>query len=67
VESYSSTEGLTLFKDHEYSLISVYDNDSGERQDAMASMFLYMVISGRLRGLGMSRLIPLHVVHGTHI
>ncbi len=43
VESYSSTEGLTLFKDHEYSLISVYDNDSGERQDAMASMFLYML------------------------
>ncbi|MEO1934827.1 MAG: hypothetical protein ABGX04_08605, partial [Myxococcales bacterium] len=43
VESYSSTEGLILFKDHEYSLISVYDNDSGERQDAMASMFLYML------------------------
>jgi len=46
VESYSSAEGLTLFKDHEYSLISVYDNDSGERQDAMASMFLYVADTG---------------------
>ena len=42
VESYSSVEGLMLFKEHEYSLISVYNNDSGERQDAMASMFLYL-------------------------
>ncbi len=28
------------------SVISVYDNDSGERQDAMASMFLYMTDTG---------------------
>jgi hypothetical protein len=41
-ETYSSGNGLTLFKDHEYTLISVYQNDSGQRQDAMASMFLYI-------------------------
>jgi len=40
-EHYSSAAGFTLFKDHEYTLISVYQNDTGERQDAMASMFLY--------------------------
>ena len=42
VEFYSGTEGIPLYKDHEYTLISVYDNDSGEQQDAMAVMFLYM-------------------------
>lgn len=41
-EHYSSSTGLTLFKDHEYTMISVYQNDSGKRQDAMASMFLYI-------------------------
>ena len=43
VESYSSAEGLKLYKDHEYTLISIYQNDSGEAQDAMAVMFLYML------------------------
>lgn len=43
VESYSSAEGLPLHKDHDYALISVYDNDSGVEQDAMAVMFLYLL------------------------
>ncbi len=43
VEYYSSEEGIPLYKDHEYTLISLYDNTSGEPQDAMAVMFLYMV------------------------
>lgn len=43
VESYSSVEGTKLYKDHEYSLISIYQNDSATRQDAMASMFLYIL------------------------
>jgi hypothetical protein len=42
VDAYSSIEGTRLFKDHEYTLISVYENDSGEMQDAMAIMFLYL-------------------------
>jgi len=41
-EHYSSAAGFTLFKDHEYTLINIYQNDSDERQDAMASMFLYI-------------------------
>jgi len=43
VESYSSEDGLRLYRDHEYALISVYNNTSGEQQDAMAVMFVYMV------------------------
>jgi len=41
VEEYSSVEGFQLFADHEYELVSVYDNTSGEDQDSMAVMFLY--------------------------
>ena len=42
VDSYSSEEGLPIFKDHEYGLISIYANDSGQPQDAMAVMLLYV-------------------------
>jgi hypothetical protein len=42
VETFSSVKGLPMFKDHEYELIAIYDNTSGEDQDAMATMFLYM-------------------------
>jgi hypothetical protein len=41
-EHFTSVEGLKLFKDHEYTLISIYQNNSEVRQDAMASMFLYL-------------------------
>lgn len=43
VEYYSSVEGLPLFKDHEYEIISVYNNTSSEDQDSMAVMYLYML------------------------
>jgi hypothetical protein len=43
VESFSSIEGIPIFRDHEYELISVYDNTSGEVQDSMAVMNLYML------------------------
>jgi hypothetical protein len=43
VESYSSVDGFTLHHDHEYEVVSVYDNTSGEDQDSMAVMFLYML------------------------
>jgi len=41
VDSYSSEQGLPLFADHEYELVSVYDNPTQEPSDAMATMFLY--------------------------
>jgi hypothetical protein len=42
VDSYSSTEGIPVFKDHQYELVSVYDNTSGQDQDAMAVMYLFL-------------------------
>jgi hypothetical protein len=43
VDSYSSAEGFPLYKNHEYELISTYNNTSGRMQDAMASMFMYAI------------------------
>jgi len=42
VTQFSSAEGVPMYRDHEYDLISIYDNTSGEEQDAMATMFLYL-------------------------
>lgn len=42
VSYYSSTAGVPLYKDHEYELVSVYDNTTSVDQDSMASMFLYV-------------------------
>jgi hypothetical protein len=42
VDHYASPEGIPVFKDHDYELVSVYDNTSGADQDAMASMFFYL-------------------------
>ena len=42
VDQFSSEEGIPLYKDHEYSLISIYENSSGEPQDAMAVMYMYL-------------------------
>lgn len=42
VDYYSSKEGIKLFKDHEYELVSVYENTSGEEVDSMAVMYLYL-------------------------
>ena len=41
VDYFSSEEGLPIFSDHHYELISVYDNTSRENSDAMATMLLY--------------------------
>lgn len=43
VEHYSSVEGFALYADHEYELVSIYDNTSGVPQDSMAVLFLYML------------------------
>jgi hypothetical protein len=42
VGTFSSSEGVRIHRDHEYDLVSTYDNTSGAPQDAMATMFLYM-------------------------
>jgi len=43
VEVYSSTKGAPIYKNHEYELVSVYDNPTGVEQDAMATFFLYLL------------------------
>lgn len=42
IDHYSSAEGLPLYKDHQYELVSVYDNTSDKDVDSMAVMYLYM-------------------------
>lgn len=42
VEHYASPEGIPLYRDHEYELISIYENSSGRDQDSMATMMLYL-------------------------
>ena len=42
VEHFSSAKGAALSPDHEFELVSVYNNTSGEEQDAMASMWVYV-------------------------
>jgi cyclophilin family peptidyl-prolyl cis-trans isomerase len=40
VSSLASPGGIPLYRDHEYELVSVYDNTSGTNQDSMAVMYL---------------------------
>ena len=42
VSQSSSSEGVMIYRDHEYDLISVYNNTSGVDQDAMATILLYL-------------------------
>lgn len=42
VEAFSSAEGVPVYPDHEYELVSVYENTSGETQDSMAVMYIYL-------------------------
>ena len=41
LDYYSSKEGLPVYKDHEYEMVSVYNNTTPVNQDAMATMFFY--------------------------
>jgi hypothetical protein len=43
VDAFSSAEGVPLYKDHQYELVSVYDNTSGVDQDSMAVMYIYLL------------------------
>lgn len=41
-EHFESIEGVPLYKDHDYEMISVYNNTSDEVQDAMAVMIFFL-------------------------
>jgi hypothetical protein len=43
VDYLASPEGIPFYKDHQYELVSVYDNTSGEAQDSMAVMYIYLL------------------------
>ncbi len=43
VDYFSSVDGVQLYRDHQYEIVSVYDNTSGEDQDSMAVMYLYLL------------------------
>lgn len=42
VDSFQSVEGIAVFRDHEYELVSTYNNTTNENQDSMAVMYLYL-------------------------
>lgn len=42
VDAFSSVEGIPVYRDHEYEIVSVYDNTTEEPQDSMAVMYLYL-------------------------
>jgi hypothetical protein len=42
IDHYASVEGMTLYKDHQYQLTSVYDNTSDHDVDSMAVMYMYL-------------------------
>ncbi len=42
VDHYESAEGLKLYKDHEYELVSIYNNTDKIDHDSMAVMYLYL-------------------------
>lgn len=46
VDYFESVEGLPFYADHEYELISVYNNTSGAPVDSMAVMYVYFLDPG---------------------
>lgn len=43
VEYLSSAEGIPFYEDHEYELVSTYNNTTKEPQDSMAVMYIYLL------------------------
>jgi hypothetical protein len=43
VDSFSSAEGVPVYRDHEYDLISVYNNTTKSDKDSMAVVLLFML------------------------
>ncbi len=42
VDDYSSVEGIPVFADHQYEMVSIYNNTTAEDQDSMAVMYMYL-------------------------
>jgi len=42
VNHFTSIEGVPMYKDHEYELVSVYNNTTDQDHDAMAHMVLFL-------------------------
>ena len=42
VDYLESASGIDVFADHEYEMVSIYENTSGEDHDAMATFVLYL-------------------------
>lgn len=42
VDFFSSKEGISIYKDHEYEIISTYNNITNESKDAMALIYMYL-------------------------
>ena len=42
VDQIASAKGITLHKDHQYELVSAYNNTTGQNRTAMAVMYLYV-------------------------
>jgi len=42
VDYYSSVRGIPIFKDHEYEVVTLYNNTSEVEQDAMAVMYIFL-------------------------
>lgn len=40
VETYRSSEGIPVYKDHHYAMVTVYDNPTDQAIDAMASFYI---------------------------
>jgi hypothetical protein len=40
VDTFSSVDGVPMYKDHQYEIVSVYNNTTKEAHDSMASVFL---------------------------
>ncbi len=43
IDHYSSTVGIPVYAEHEYEMVSVYNNTSGIDQDSMAVMYFYLL------------------------
>lgn len=42
VQYFASEEGIPLYRNHDYEMVSVYNNTTDEEQDSMAVMYLYL-------------------------
>ncbi len=42
VDFFSSAEGIKIYPDHEYEIVSTYNNTTDKPQDSMAVMYLYL-------------------------